>query len=72
MGLLIGLLCVILFFKLFVGISVGLFKLLIGLFVVVALFTIAPIGLALVGLMIPVLVIAAFIGIIGFLLKVIF
>lgn len=69
MGLLIGLLVVILFLKLFVNISVGFFKLLLGLFVVVAAFTIIPIGLALI---VPFIIIVALLSFAGLILRLIF
>lgn len=72
MGFLFGLLLLVLFFRVFVGLSVGLFKLLIGLIVVIALFTIAPFGLLVLGLIVPLLILGAFLAVIGFVLKTIF
>lgn len=72
MGLLITLLLVVLFFRVFVGISVGLFKLLLGIVVVLTLLSIAPIGLALVGLLVPILLLVALFSVVGFVLRMIF
>ena len=72
MELLIGLLLVILFLKIFVGIGVGLFKLLIGLLAVVFFITIAPLGLLAIGFLIPLFIIVAIFSVIGFILKLIF
>ena len=72
MGFLIGLVLVILFLKLFVGIGVGLFKLLLGLLFVVVIFTLAPIGLLAIGFLVPIFILLAIVGIVGFVLKLIF
>ena len=72
MGFLIGLLLLILFLKVFVGIGVGIFKLLLGVLFVVILFTIAPLGFLAIGLIVPVIILVAIFGIIGFILKLIF
>lgn len=72
MGFIIGLLLLILFLKVFVGIGVGIFKLLLGVLFVVILFTIAPLGFLAIGLIVPVIILVAIFSIIGFILKLIF
>lgn len=72
MGLFITLLIIVLFFKVVLGITGGLIKLLVGLLVIAGLIALLPVGLALIGLIIPIIILAAFFGMIGFLLRIIF
>ncbi|MCH4886601.1 hypothetical protein EZV73_03425 [Acidaminobacter sp. JC074] len=69
MGFLITLLVVILFLKLFVGISVGLFRLLLGILAVAVVIALIPVGLA---LLVPIAIFGAFLACVGFVLKLIF
>jgi hypothetical protein len=69
MGFLVTLLLVVLFFRLFLGISVGLFKLLLGVVVFIGVLTLLPLAL---GLLIPIILVAVLFSIVGFVLKLIF
>ncbi len=69
MSFIFGLLIVVLFLKLFVGISVGLFKLLMGAVVILAVLALLPIGIAVLTFFIPIIIVFS---IIGFALKVLF
>ena len=72
MEFILGLLILILFLKVFVGISVGLFKLLIGALGILMLIVIAPIGFVAVGLLLPILIIGILLTFVGLILKVLF
>lgn len=72
MEIIIGLLIIILFLKIFVGISVGLFKLLMWLFFAIVIITIAPLGILAIGFILPIIILATLLSLVGFILKILF
>lgn len=72
MELILGLLILVICLKVFVGISIGLFKFLLGILVFIGIISLAPIGILAIGLILPIIVILCVLGCIGFILKILF
>ena len=72
MELILGLLILVICLKVFVGISIGVFKFLLGILTFIGILILAPIGIITIGLVLPIIIILCVLACIGFILKILF